>query len=207
MRPAAAMIAIGAERCRPKTANAVHALLDRDGLLIVTSVWLSGAFTALGAVLGAGATLGAGLIGNRTQRGLAEASRKAQIADVRREAYAEYLTAVYSFMDRARELITKLEGDAGKAGCDIAHSAYLEDWEHLQPAYAPVLIAGPSQIEESAEKLRLCLGSLADLCDGWYTARKSDTEFCDKKDALTAQLTAREARFKFASAARDHVYG
>jgi hypothetical protein len=110
MRPAAAMIAIGVERYRPKTANAVHALLDRDGLLIVTSVWLSGAFTALGAVLGAGATIGAGLIGNRTQRGLAEASRKAQIADVRREAYAEYLTAVYSFMDGARELIAKLEG-------------------------------------------------------------------------------------------------
>jgi len=66
----------------------------------MTSEWLSGAFTALGAVLGAGATLAAGLIGNRTQRGLAEASRKA-----RREAYAEYLTAVYSFMDRARELI------------------------------------------------------------------------------------------------------
>jgi hypothetical protein len=205
--PAAAMIVIGLERCRPKTANSVHALLDRDGQSVVTSVWFSGAFTALGAVLGAGATLGAGVIGNRTQRGLAEASRKAEIADARRESYAEYLTAVYNFMDRARELIAKLEGDAGIAECDIVHNAYLEDWEHLQPAYAPVLIAGPSQIEESAEKLRFFLGSLADLCDGWYAARKSDTEFCDTKDALKAQLIARDARFKFASAARDYVYG
>jgi hypothetical protein len=49
------------------------------------------------------------------------------------------------------------------AECDIAHSAYLEDWEHLQPAYAPVLIAGPSQIEESAEKLRFCLGRPAGM--------------------------------------------
>ena len=63
----------------------------------MTSEWLSGAFTALGAVLGAGATLTAGLIGNRTQRGLAEASRKAQIVETRREAYAEYLTTVYNF--------------------------------------------------------------------------------------------------------------
>ena len=136
-----------------------------------------------------------------------DAARSRDDCDVRREAYAEYLTAVYSFMDGARELIAKLEGGAGKAECDIAHSAYLQDWEHLQPTYAPVLIAGPNQIEESAEKLRFCLGSLADLCDGWYTARKNDAEFCDTKDALKAQFTAREARFKFASAARVHVYG
>jgi hypothetical protein len=43
--------------------------------------------------------------------------------------------------------------------CDAARRAYLEDWEDLQPTYAPVLIAGPSQIEESAENLRFCLGT------------------------------------------------
>jgi hypothetical protein len=187
--------------------NAVHVLLDRDGLFIMASEWLSGAFTAVGAVLGAGATMGSGLIGNRAQRGVAEASREAQIAEVRREAYAQYLTAVYNFMDRTRELIGKLEGNADMTECDIARRAYLEDWEHLQATYAPVLIAGPSQIEESTESLRFCLGGLADLCDGWYTAYESGTEFRGIKDALKAQLTARGARSKFASAARDHVYG
>ena len=173
----------------------------------MTSEWLSGAFTALGAVLGAGATLTAGLIGNRTQRGLAEASRKAQIVEVRREAYAEYLTAVYSFMDRARELIAKLEENADMSECDAARRAYLEDWGDLQPTYAPVLVAGPSQIEESAENLRFCLGDLADECDGWYTARKNGSKFRNAEKALNPQLAARRARSEFASAARDYVYG
>jgi hypothetical protein len=173
----------------------------------MTSAWLSGAFTALGAVLGAGATLASGLIGNRAQRELAEASRKAQITDARREAYAEYLTAVYSFMDRARELIAALEANADMTECDAARRSYVEDWVHLQPKYAPVLVAGPSQIEGSAENLRFCLGDLADQCDGWYTARKNGGRFRDMEKVLNAQLTARDARSKFASAARDNVYG
>lgn len=173
----------------------------------MTSEWLSGAFAALGAVLGAGATLTAGLIGNRTQRGLAEASRTAQIAETRREAYAEYLTTVYNFMDGARELIAKLAESADTSEYDAAHHAYLKDWGHLQPTYAPVLIAGPSQIEKSAENLRFCLGNLADKCDAWCKARKDDNKLYDADEALNAQLAARDARSKFASAARDHVYG
>ena len=93
---------------------------------------------------------------------MGEASRKAQNIDVRREVYAEYLTAVYRFMDRVRELIAKLAENADTSECDSARRAYLEDWgRHLQPAYTPVLVAGPSQIEESAENLRFCLGDLA----------------------------------------------
>ena len=201
--------AAGRSAGRPDPANAVRAPLAGDELFIMVSEWLSGAFTALGAVLGAGMTLAAGLIGNRTQRGLAEASRKAQIADARREAYAEYLTAVYSFMDRARELIAMLEQNAELAECDDARRAYLENWGHLQPTYAPVLVAGPSQIEASAENLRFCLGDLADKCDGWYTARKNDNEFRDKdkEEVRKTQLAARAARSDFAAAARDHVYG
>lgn len=125
----------------------------------MTSEWLSGAFTALGAILGTGVTLATGLIGNRTQRELAEASRKAQIADARREAYTEYLTAVYSFMDSARGLIAALDENDDITEFDDVHRAYLEDWVNLHFKYAPVLIAGPGQIEESAQSLRHCLGN------------------------------------------------
>lgn len=173
----------------------------------VTSEWIGGAFTALGAAIGAGTTLAAGLIGNQTQRRLAAASRKTQIAEARREAYAEYLTAVYSFMDRARELIAKLASDSEIRECDAAHRTYLEDWEHLQPTYAPVLIAGPSRIEATAESLRFCLGDLADKVDGWYTARQNGRRFHSGEEVNDAQLAAREARSKFSSAARDYVYG
>jgi hypothetical protein len=161
----------------------------------------------LGAVLGAGATLASGLIGNRAQRGLAEASRKALIADARREAYAEYLTAVYSFTDRARELLGALDTNADMTECDAAHRAYLEDWVNLQPKYAPVLIAGPSKIEGSAEKLRFCLSGLADQCDEWYTARKNSNSFRDTEKVHAQIASLRDARSKFASAAQDNVYG
>lgn len=195
------------QNVQPKFANCVRALPNGDGLLIVASEWLSGFFTALGAVLGAGATLAAGLVANRTQRGLAEASRRAQIVEVRREAYAEYLTAVYRFMDRARELIAKLEENADMSECDAARRTYLEDWDQLQPTFAPVLVAGPNQIEKSAEHLRYCLGDLADKCDWWYTARKTSKNFRNAQKVIDAQLAARDARSKFASAVRDHVYG
>ncbi len=154
----------------------------------MTSEWIFGVFTALGALLGAGATLTSGLIGNRTQRGLAAASRKAQIAEARREAYAAYLTAAMS-------------------ECSVAHRSYLGDWERRQPTYAPVLIAGPGQIEESAEVLRFCLGDLSDKCDRWYEAHRNGRKLPNAENVLDAQLAARDARLKFASAARDHVYG
>jgi hypothetical protein len=70
--------------------------------------------------------------------------------------------------------------------------------ERLQPAYAPDLVAGPSQIEESAENLRFCLGDLPDKCDGWYTAEKPVINFATPKEFL-AQLAARAARSKFVS--------
>jgi hypothetical protein len=173
----------------------------------MTSDWFGGAFTALGAVIGAGATLLAGLIGNRAQRGLAEANHKAQIVEARREAYAAYLTAVYDFMDGVRELIAKLEGNAEVDECDAARRAYLKDWDRLQPRYAPVLIVGPSHIEEHAERLRFCLGDLADKCDEWYTSRNNNRRFRGVNKVNDAQQAARDARSEFASAVRDHVYG
>jgi hypothetical protein len=78
-------------------------------------------------------------------------SRKALIADTRREAYAEYLTAVYSFADRARDLLAALDTNSDMTACDAAHRAYHEGRVNLQPKYAPVLISGPSKIEGSAE--------------------------------------------------------
>jgi hypothetical protein len=195
------------KRSAPNRANSVRPLPDSDELFIMTSEWLSGAFTALGAVLGAGATLATGLIGTRSQRGLAEANRKGQIAEVRREAYAEYLTAVYSFMDRARELIAMLDANADMTERDAARHVYLEDWDRLQPKYAPVVVAGPGQIEGSAESLRFCVADLADQCDKWYMARKAGSVFRDTEKTLNAQSAAIDARSKFISAARDHVYG
>ncbi|HZC39443.1 MAG TPA: hypothetical protein VE343_02140 [Streptosporangiaceae bacterium] len=173
----------------------------------MASEWLGAGFTALGAAIGAGASFGSVLITNRAQRGLAADTRKDQVAEVRRTAYAEYLTVVYSFMDRSRELIAKIETDAGTQACDAARRDYLEDWDRLQPVYAPVLIAGPSEIEKSAERLRFCLGDLADECDKCNAVYKDGDRSGPAKSALRAQQRARDARLEFASAARNHVFG
>jgi hypothetical protein len=124
---------------------------------------------------------------------------------VRREAYAEYLTAVYRFMDRVRELIAKLAKNADMGECDSARRAYLEDWgRHLQPAYAPVLAAGPSQIEESAETCASVLVIWQINTTDSIRPEKPVINFATPKKFL-AQLAARDARSKFASAVRDHV--
>jgi hypothetical protein len=146
-------------------------------------------------------------MGNRAQRALAAADRETHIAEARREAYAAYLTAVYRFMDRARELIAKLEEPAEMSECSAAHGAYKDEWENLHPTYAPVLIAGPGKIERSAEVLRFCLGDLADKCDSWYEARMAGTKFRDVDHVVNAQQAARDARLRFSAVARDHVYG
>jgi hypothetical protein len=77
----------------------------------------------------------------------------------------------------------------------------------MQPTYAPVLIAGPGQIEKSAEVLRFCLGDMADKCDSSYAANKAGTKLRDVEDFVNAQQAARDARKKFSAVARDHVYG
>jgi hypothetical protein len=152
----------------------------------MASEWIAAVFGALGAALGASAALASSWIGNRAQRDLAAASRKAHVAEVRRVAYAEYLTTVYSFMESARELVARLENDAAELECDAAHRAYCEDWERMQPTYAPVMIAGPDEIEESAKALRFRLGFLADGCDAWYAAHGNSAEF-DGEPVVSAQ--------------------
>jgi hypothetical protein len=173
----------------------------------VATELIAGLFTALGALIAAGATFVSGLQNSRAQKASAAAGRETQIAEVRREAYAAYLTAVYRFMERARGLIAELEAGAEISEFSAAFLAYKDGWENLHPTYAPVLIAGPWKIEESAEALRFCLGDLGDKCDSWYAAHKAGEEFRDAEHVLESQKAARDARLKFSALARDHVYG
>jgi hypothetical protein len=110
-------------------------------------------------------------------------------------------------MDRARELVAKLEEHAEMSECSAAHRAYIDDWENMQPTYAPVLIAGPGQIEKDAEALRFCLGDLADKCDSLYAANKAGAKFRGIEDFVNTQQAATDARLKFSGVARDYVYG
>jgi hypothetical protein len=149
----------------------------RDLLSGVTSEWIAAVFGLVGAVIGASATLTANWIASRTesrtQLKLAADDREQRSAEVRRDASAKYLIVVDSFMDQARELVSRMESTAPGPECDTSHESYLAGWEDLQRRCAPVVIAGPSELGERAEALKSQLGALGDECDSWYAAHKN----------------------------------
>lgn len=172
----------------------------------VTSEWIAAAFGVVGAVVGAGATLTANWIATRTQLELAAHNREQQRAEVRRAACAEYLVAVDSFMDQARELVSRMENDAPRPQCDAAHASYFAGWEHLQRVRAPVVIAGPSELGDRTDALRHQLAALGDECDSWYTAHKNGSTRGRAAKFSTAQHAAHDARTAFVSVAQKNAY-
>jgi hypothetical protein len=172
----------------------------------VSSEWIAGIFGILGAVVGAGTTLTANWISTRTQIMLAARDREQRSADVRRAACAEYLIAADSFMDRARELVRRMEDNAPKAECETLYAAYFADWEQLQRARAPVVIAGPSELGKQAERLQSHLGALGDVCDGWYAAYQNGPVPSRISEFGNAQHGALQTRTVFISVAQKHAY-
>jgi hypothetical protein len=178
----------------------------RDLLSGVTSGWIAAVVALAGAVIGAGATLTANWLAARTQLQLAAGNREQQRAEVRRGACADYLTAVDSFMDQARELVSRMENDAPAPERDAAHAAYFAGWEHLQRVCAPVVIAGPGELAEQAEALKSQLGAVGDVCDSWYAAHNNGPVRSQVSKLSEAQHAARQARAAFISAAQTHAH-
>jgi len=143
----------------------------------------------------------------RTQRDLAADSRGGRTADVRRNAYAEYLIRVDSFADRARAVVAALENGAPLAECEAGFRAYAADWEDLQRKCAPVVIAGPPDVGDQAAELRGQLGAMADECDRWYKAYMQAPTRMHPGRFLEAQQAVREARAAFITAAQARAYG
>jgi len=137
---------------------------------------------------------------------LADRDREQRSAEVRRAACAEYLIAADSFMDQARELAQRMQGNASKAECELAHKPYFAGWEQLQRACAPVVIAGPNELGKQAERLQSQLGTLGDLCDDWYSAYKNGPVPSRISEFGKARLEALQTRAVFISAAQKHAH-
>jgi hypothetical protein len=175
----------------------------------VTSGWIA-VIGLAGTVVGAAATLAANWltarVTARTQLIMASGDREQQKAEVRRGACAEYLTAVDSFLDQARELASRMENNAPEPERDAAHGAYAAGWENLQRTCAPVIIAGPGELAERAESLNSQLGAVGDECDSWYKAHKNGHARSRASKFKTARDAAYDARAAFISAAQQHAY-
>jgi hypothetical protein len=172
----------------------------------VTSGWIAAVVGLVGAVVGAGATLTANWLTARTQLMLASGNREQQRAEVRRGACAEYLTAADSFMDQARELVSRMESNTPAPELNTAHATYFAGWETLQRACSPVVIAGPAELGELAEAFKSQLGALGDECDSWYAAHKSGAARSRATKFSSVQHAAYEARAAFISAAQKHAH-
>lgn len=156
-------------------------------------------------MVGSGATLATNWITSRTQRELAANDREQRRAEVRRAAYADFLVAVESFKDQARELVYRIENDVPKPECDAAQATYFAGWQDLQRTYAPVRIAGPSELAKRAEGLQYRLAALADVCDSWYTAHQNGPTRSRDGRFVSARDAANEAIDTFITAAQNTV--
>jgi hypothetical protein len=129
------------------------------------------------------------------------------MATVRRQTYAEYLSSVDGFADRARAVVAGIENGAPLSECEAAFGAYAADWEQLQRTCSPVVIAGPSNVADRAAELRGQLGLMADECDSLYKSYVQSPARTQGGRFLQAQQTARDARTAFIAAAQAHAYG
>jgi putative intracellular protease/amidase len=129
------------------------------------------------------------------------------MAAIRRQSYAEYLSAVDGFADRARAVVAAVENGTPLAECELAFRGYAADWEQLQRTCSPVVIAGPSNVAERAADLRGKLGLMADECDRLYKTYMQNPTRMQGGRFLHAQQAARDARSAFIAAAQANAYG
>ena len=173
----------------------------------MASDWVTGIFAVAGAGIGSAGTMAASWTALRARREGTLDGPDGPMATVRRQAYAEYLSAVDGFADRARAVVTGVENGAPLTECEAAFRAYAAEWEQLQRTCSPVVIAGPSNVAERAADLRGQLGVMADECDRLYKAYMQNPAHMQGTRFLHAQQTARDARLAFIAAAQAHAYG
>lgn len=173
----------------------------------MASDWVPGLFAVVGAGIGSAGTMAASWMALRARRDLASDGPDGRVATVRRQTYAEYLSAVDGFADRARAVVAAVENGAPLAECEADFRAYAAEWEQLQRTCSPVVIAGPSNVAERAADLRGQLGVMADECDRLYKAYMQSPTRMQGGRFLHAQQAARDARTAFIAAAQAHAYG
>ena len=187
--------------------NAVDRTENYGEIPCVASDWVTGLFAVAGAGIGSAGTMAASWTALRARREAASDGPDGTMATVRRQTYAEYLSSVDGFADRARAVVAGIENGAPLSECEAAFGAYAADWEQLQRTCSPVVIAGPSNVADRAAELRGQLGLMADECDRLYKSYVQSPARMQGSRFLQAQQTARDARTAFIAAAQAHAYG
>ncbi|MFD8693139.1 hypothetical protein [Streptomyces sp. NPDC059651] len=142
----------------------------------------------MGAAIGALGGLSGGWLGTLGQRRQQLAEQRRWRDEVRRDAYVQYVTSARQLIAAQWMLSTILrsEGSAGPEWEDrftVAHDA----WVDFSAAAAAVTVAGPRQVADSAEVLRVAVLDAQRAAMSWLD---------DAREAGRGRLPLREAAFK-----------
>ncbi|WP_037363765.1 hypothetical protein [Amycolatopsis orientalis] len=171
----------------------------------MASEWITGVFGAGGAAIGAAATIAANLVTGRNQAKLEKAKRGNTNVDLRRTVCTEYLSTVYSFMDKAREVVRTTRYQASEQEIEAAHDAYLLEWEKVHQRCAPVKIVGPLELRKSAESVRSKLAAIGGVADEHYSAHQQGNPRRRAGDITHVLLAAGDTVEEFVTLASEHT--
>lgn len=172
----------------------------------MASEWITGAFTAGGAAIGAAATLTTNLITGRNQAKLEKAKRGSTNVDLRRTVCSDYLSTIYSFMDKAREVVRTTCYGASEQEVADAHDAYLLEWEKVHQKCAPVMIVGPIELRKAAGAVRAKLAAIGGRADEHYAKHQAGKPKRSDADLTSALLDAGDAVEAFVTLASEHTH-
>lgn len=170
----------------------------------MASEWITGLFGAGGAAIGAAATLTANWITSRGQQKLEGAKRSAANEDIRRAACSEYLSAIYTLMDSAHEVIRVCRVVGDQHLIEEAHREYLAAWKATHAKCGPVVAVGPRDLADLANDVRDHLAYLGGATDAVYTATRQAKRLPAKEKFDDTSQSAHLAVRDFENAVIQH---
>jgi hypothetical protein len=157
---------------------------------------VAGLVGVLGAVVGALAAFAGTWWHSRVEHERTRQLRADGLRDVRRTACVGYLSQLDLFRERARDVVTAMNGSSSD-GRAVAYTRYTQSWRGLVDALAAVQIAGPERISAAGGELHNAATAYGAAVD----ARHEGGQWSRNGDELEKRML--EVRRDFATTARS----
>jgi hypothetical protein len=157
----------------------------------------TGLFSLAGTVLGGLATLLGHRINLRHEHRRAEVARREQRGELRRRACVDLMTRLDHLHERARDLCASIEGSPSTDARRATYDSYLDSWRALVDGLAPVQIAGPAALSQSAVDLYDAAAAYSTAVDDHHAGKEWT------RSSAQAEARMHQARRNFAETARS----
>ena len=156
---------------------------------------VAGLVGVLGALVGALAAFSAQWWHSRAEHRRSQELRADALRDVRRTACIGYLSQLDLFRERARDVVTAMNGSSSD-GRAVAYTRYTQAWRGLVDALAALQIAGPERISAAGVELHNAATAYGAAVD----ARHEGGQWARTGDELERRML--EVRRDFAASSR-----